>query len=625
MDSKENSTANGSDPKSLKDLVREILRQERLEIQAQDRESNRPESLDGLTTRFLASYITELERKVATLEKDKKEDSKEEPKTETKVDEDAKQDENGRPALVVKRLRKETTAAAAVADEDENTKKKNAADQKHILTVTRNVEKNNQKTLEIRSRLVIKFLRKVVTYYPGQALGGSMVAFIDPFMLLFHYRRALVEELADPELDPEARLHLDHLLEFLKTECPEVTQELDALEEDEDRSVISFANSWLLFRPGTIVYSTQESEDKDEGEKAKVVVSSPEGEKRAYMVEELAGCEVEKLPSGREIRTSLKLRVWSIDYDGYRFGRTYTELYVRPYNGSREIDQLEVVPEKYSNPEVRDLLIARGRSFWNLKEKDKIFRLYTGKAWSKTSLADTLRVVVDHAAYSKTGNDGIKIEGVTNATQEMHCPCSDCKDKRETARQNFERLDRVSAYAKYNAIEPDSEPDDLTLLLCPDRAYAFSLRDKSWMPVKLRDLKTVEFRKKAFDKLVMKKEYKQTVQALVSTYTSDEREFRDIVEGKGRGLVLLLHGPPGTGKTLTAGKHPLQIFHGTFSLTALRMCRRRVPTTTLYGHLWRSGHGTLGAGVESPPHLQGCHHMERSLTPRRSRHFPTDA
>ena len=73
-------------------------------------------------------------------------------------------------------------------------------------------------------------------------------------------------------------------------------------------------------------------------------------------------------------------------------------------------------------------------------------------------------------------------------------------------------------------------------------------------PVKLRDLKMVEFRKKGFEKLVMKKEYKATVRALVSTYTSDKTKYRDLVEGKGRGLVLLLHGPPGTGKTLTAGK-----------------------------------------------------------------------
>jgi SpoVK/Ycf46/Vps4 family AAA+-type ATPase len=33
----------------------------------------------------------------------------------------------------------------------------------------------------------------------------------------------------------------------------------------------------------------------------------------------------------------------------------------------------------------------------------------------------------------------------------------------------------------------------------------------------------------------------------------DKAFFADIVEGKGEGQVILLHGPPGTGKTLTAG------------------------------------------------------------------------
>jgi SpoVK/Ycf46/Vps4 family AAA+-type ATPase len=32
----------------------------------------------------------------------------------------------------------------------------------------------------------------------------------------------------------------------------------------------------------------------------------------------------------------------------------------------------------------------------------------------------------------------------------------------------------------------------------------------------------------------------------------EKAEFWDLVEGKGKGLVILLHGPPGVGKTLTA-------------------------------------------------------------------------
>jgi hypothetical protein len=397
---------NGIDPQALKELVREILKQERLEIQSQ---TNNDVKVDGLTSRFLASYITELEKKVAALEKkeDSTEDSDEKPANPESSENAEKQDgETGSRKLVVKRLKKETSTSSAVADKDDTSeetgKGKTATDKKHILTVTRDVEKNNQKTLEIRSPQVIKFLRKVVKYYPGQALGGSMVSFVDPFMLLFHYRKTIVDELKDLELDPETKSHLEHILEFMRTECPDVSHELDSLEEVEERRVISFANSWLLFAPGTIVYSTQESEEKDENEKTKVVVSSPEGEKRAYMVEELSGCEVEKLPSGREIRTSLKLRCWSMDYDGYRFGRTYTDLYIRPFNGSREIEQLEVVPEKYADSAIKDKLIERGRSFWQLKEKDMIFRLYTGRAWSKTSVAVSAVLALLLRSYRST-------------------------------------------------------------------------------------------------------------------------------------------------------------------------------------------------------------------------------
>jgi len=43
------------------------------------------------------------------------------------------------------------------------------------------------------------------------------------------------------------------------------------------------------------------------------------------------------------------------------------------------------------------------------------------------------------------------------------------------------------------------------------------------------------------------------VKALVEARISSER-MEDVIEGKGNGLIMLLHGSPGTGKTLTAGK-----------------------------------------------------------------------
>ena len=60
-----------------------------------------------------------------------------------------------------------------------------------------------------------------------------------------------------------------------------------------------------------------------------------------------------------------------------------------------------------------------------------------------------------------------------------------------------------------------------------------------------------------FDDLVIPIEYKKTVKALVKSHAlgsrSDGRDRQiDLVRGKGKGLIILLHGVPGVGKTSTA-------------------------------------------------------------------------
>lgn len=64
----------------------------------------------------------------------------------------------------------------------------------------------------------------------------------------------------------------------------------------------------------------------------------------------------------------------------------------------------------------------------------------------------------------------------------------------------------------------------------------------------------------AFDQLVLPDGHKEIVVSLISQYFQDrdsrkaENEEADIVRGKGKGLIILLHGAPGVGKTTTAGK-----------------------------------------------------------------------
>jgi SpoVK/Ycf46/Vps4 family AAA+-type ATPase len=61
----------------------------------------------------------------------------------------------------------------------------------------------------------------------------------------------------------------------------------------------------------------------------------------------------------------------------------------------------------------------------------------------------------------------------------------------------------------------------------------------------------VPWNKEAFNRLVLKSKKKELIKALVTVHLTT-KENADVVEDKGNGLIILLHGSPGTGKTLTA-------------------------------------------------------------------------
>lgn len=67
----------------------------------------------------------------------------------------------------------------------------------------------------------------------------------------------------------------------------------------------------------------------------------------------------------------------------------------------------------------------------------------------------------------------------------------------------------------------------------------------------MEHIRPVKWNKKAFERLVLDFHKKEIIEALVKVHVSTSKST-DIIEGKGNGLIILLHGGPGTGKTLTA-------------------------------------------------------------------------
>ena len=120
----------------------------------------------------------------------------------------------------------------------------------------------------------------------------------------------------------------------------------------------------------------------------------------------------------------------------------------------------------------------------------------------------------------------------------------------------------------YRDFSEPSLSNDYVMLL-PSHVYGYAILSRKWFPLNVNLVQDVspdqvQATAAGFEDLVLPDDHKKQLQAVVknqvreSKQTSGERgtgptEFQmDVVEGKGKGVIILLHGAPGVGKTSTA-------------------------------------------------------------------------
>ena len=104
---------------------------------------------------------------------------------------------------------------------------------------------------------------------------------------------------------------------------------------------------------------------------------------------------------------------------------------------------------------------------------------------------------------------------------------------------------------------PESyETEDLETqyLRCPALIEVFSLVDHLWYRVPVLSLLEPNWMADPWNQLELSSEKKKLLRNLVNAHTDQYQRSGDLIDRKGKGLVLLFHGQPGLGKTLTAGK-----------------------------------------------------------------------
>ncbi|KAK5950435.1 hypothetical protein OHC33_008654 [Knufia fluminis] len=102
-----------------------------------------------------------------------------------------------------------------------------------------------------------------------------------------------------------------------------------------------------------------------------------------------------------------------------------------------------------------------------------------------------------------------------------------------------------------------SDPKSLSeqdLLICSPTVYGCSLKRKQWLEFAVAYTSDIDWDESSFGRLAIPADTKKAIQALSEAHLGRDSDvhFEDFVAGKGRGLIVLLHGSPGVGKTLTA-------------------------------------------------------------------------
>lgn len=186
--------------------------------------------------------------------------------------------------------------------------------------------------------------------------------------------------------------------------------------------------------------------------------------------------------------------------------------------------------------------------------------------------------------------------------------CQDCTDVWSDERLNLERRSQFidnSDFVQYFTPDVVRTRED-HLILLPIAVYAYALQARKWRAICMDDVMPLpRGDKDPFDDLVMDSAQKTLIQALVknqirqfdrsadSTKQSQHRSgTMDIIEGKGRGLIILLHGVPGVSQVFSVRCMTSLTISRCWENKHCRVCCPLASTPSVPSHVRRSRHGS---------------------------------
>lgn len=445
--------------------------------------------------------------------------------------------------------------------------------------------------VDIKSKHLRDALGKVMDGVKGVSLVQEP-AVVDPNMLFLYLEetRQYMKDLkrqARSEKKKKARkaaaakaAHMKVLVKYLDTDYADIKKTLYPLLE---ANTITFDLLWALFKPNTIAY-TPTYANSDEPRAFKIEYAIKES---SFMRGQWYSVE------GRYL-----------EYDGKDFGFGTMSAEVEAFKGARKITSLACYPLQYhrDSEALRARLVERGKRFVSLRGMN--YRFHKGMAFYKKKRSFVIkvningRVMIDPAIHRRI-NPNYPIStvrpkdpdlldaseaGFSDAEEDGSdgCCCggsesdSDQGCSSDTPRTVYKVIEDEDGTPRVVEVEVDENGNEIhkekmdriegdtagnkerefteeELLIASPVVLGFAFSEKLWLEFTISGISDIEWDADAFDSLVLASNQKSIVKALVESHTFHAAEnIDDVIQGKGKGLVAVLHGPPGTGKTLTA-------------------------------------------------------------------------
>lgn len=297
---------------------------------------------------------------------------------------------------------------------------------------------------------------------------------------------------------------------------------------------------------------------------------------------------------------SFIIECFYIGFDGTQFGPVSVTFQIRKFEGERDITSLAVFPIACDPREghIRNKMLDRGNTFARLSNpKTTAHRRYKGLTLDsrrqeqvRTPYMRYLssrnakivpqvesEVVIDfQLAFIQKNIEKpvIGLEGlVDDDTRELSDPwktnivCDRYGCCGNDAYYNDYEIDEKerNAFSQsykhlYSSTDDPAQLKDDQRILLPPLVHGFVLRTRKWATLDIDLLEMPDYGD-GWENLVIKSDIKDMVLALVENHQRPRGSREkvdgalssvDLVQGKGKGLIILLHGEPGVGKTSTA-------------------------------------------------------------------------